>query len=439
MSKAIPLGLSVHTTHGLNHPPADGRYILLSLTQIMVLNNFASLYNRNIFFNYIASQLTNHQNMKLKALILGLTMSISALTYAQSKQTEYHLIIGTYTRTQTNGLFVYKFNTKTGKLSFESKTEGVVNPSYLAINKEENKVYSVSEASGKQSGVSAFNFDAKKGILSFINSQPTTSQGPCHVTLSKDSKFVFAANYGGGSLSVFPVNSDGGLAPVSQLIQHTGSSINAKRQAVPHVHSSNFSPDGSILYVADLGTDFVNAYKYNGNEKKPLQAEKASDVKTEAGYGPRHFTFNKKGDKLYVVAEMEAFVSVFDYKDNKSTLLQNISMNNADFKDTNGAADIHLSNDGKFLYASNRGNVNDIAIFKVAKDGKLTKIGNESTKGKAPRNFVVDPTDNFLLVANQDSDDVYVFKRNKKTGLLTYTDEMLKVGAPVCLKFVGVK
>ncbi|HEX7365506.1 MAG TPA: lactonase family protein [Pelobium sp.] len=377
--------------------------------------------------------------MKLKSTLLSLAVVLPLLANSQSKPMDFHLIIGTYTKTQTNGLFVYKFNTETGKLSFESKTEGVVNPSYLAINSAGDKVYSVSEASGNQSGLSAFNFDAKNGVLSFINSQPTTSKGPCHVTLSKDNKFAFAANYGGGSISVFPINADGSLSPVSQLIKHSGNSIDKKRQNEPHVHSSNFSPDGSILYVADLGTDFVKAYKYNANKEQPLTAEKAADIKIEPGFGPRHFTFNKKGDRLYVVAEMGAYVSVFAYKNNKATLLENVNMNDSDFEGNNGAADIHLSNDGKFLYASNRGSANDIAIFKVLKNGKLLKIANESTKGKAPRNFAIDPTDNFLLVANQDSNDVYVFKRDKKTGLLTYTEEMINVGAPVCLKFVEVK
>lgn len=376
--------------------------------------------------------------MKLKLAVLSLAFFLPMLAFPQSPA-EYHLIIGTYTKTQSNGLFVYKFNTATAELTFESKTEGVVNPSYLAISKDETKVYSVSEASGKKSSLSAFNFDAKNGVLSLINSQATTSPGPCHVTLSKDGNFAFSANYGGGSVSVFPINADGSLAPVSQLVQHTGSSINKNRQSAPHAHSTNFSPDGSILYAADLGTDLVKACKYNGDGIKPLQSEEKSDVKMVPGYGPRHFTFNKKGDRLYVIAEMEAYVSVFSYKNNKAKLLHNISINDAGFKGTNGAADIHLSNDGKFLYASNRGSANDIAIFKVAKSGRLSKIANISTKGKAPRNFVIDPTDNFLLVANQDTDDIYVFKRDQKTGLLSYTEEMINVGAPVCLKFVGMK
>nr|WP_294896021.1 lactonase family protein [uncultured Pedobacter sp.] len=377
--------------------------------------------------------------MKFKSAIIATFLGLPFLGFAQSAPKNYHLIIGTYTKTQNNGLFVYKFDAATGKLSFESKTEGVVNPSYFAVNDDATKVYSVSEASGNQSGLSAFNFDAKNGVLSFINSQPTTSPGPCHVTLSRDNKFAFSANYGGGSLSVFPINADGSLAPVSQLIKHAGSSIDKKRQNEPHVHSSNFSPDGSILYVADLGTDFVKAYKYNGNEKQPLHSDVASDVRIEPGFGPRHFTFNKKGDKLYVASEMKAYVSVFDYKNNKATLIQKISADATDFKGEDGGADIHLSNDGKFLYTSNRGTANEIAIFKVEKNGKLTKVANVSTKGKGPRNFTIDPTDNFLLVGHQYTDDIFVFRRDKKTGLLSYTGEMLKVGSPVCLKFVEVR
>lgn len=379
--------------------------------------------------------------MKLKsAVITTLFCLVITLCFGQSKPKNYHLIIGTYTKTQTKGLFVYKFDTETGKLSFESATEGVVNPSYLVVNNSGTKVYSVSEAGDKKSGVSAFNFDAKAGKLSFINSEETKSNGPCYVNLSNDEKFLFTANYGGGSLSAFPLNTDGSLKPLSQLVKHTGESINKSRQTAPHAHSVRFSPDGNILFAADLGTDYVYAYNYNPNSLEPLNKNLKSDIKIAAGHGPRHFEFNTKGDKLYVLGELEALISVFSYQNNESKLEQTISLNNSDFKGTNGAADIHLSNDGKFLYATNRGSINELVAFKInKKNGKLTKIQSVSTKGKTPRNFVIDPTDNFLLVANQNSDDIYVFKRDKKTGLLTYNNEMIKIGAPVCLKFVGVK
>ena len=379
--------------------------------------------------------------MKLRYFFLLLIITpIFSIAQLKSKDKNYHLIIGTYTKTQTNGLFVYKFDVETGKLSFESKTAGVVNPSYLAISNDGKKVYSVSEAGDKKSGVSAFNFNATNGELSFINSEETKSPGPCYVNLADDGKFLFTANYAGGSVSVFPIADDGGIKPLAQLIQHSGESINKSRQSAAHAHSVKFSPDKSILYAADLGTDVVYAYDYNSIQSQPLSKNIQSDIKIEAGYGPRHFEFNAKADRLYVLGEMEAIISVFEYQNNQSKIVQKISLNEVDFKGTNGAADIHLSNDGRFLYATNRGDVNEIVIFKVnQKDGKLIRIGAVSSKGKTPRNFVIDPTDNFLLVANQNSDDIYVFKRDKKTGLLTYNDEMINIGAPVCLKFVAAK
>lgn len=376
-------------------------------------------------------------NFRLFTNLLLLIM-FPALLFAQNKNNRYqHLIIGTYTKTQDNGLFVYKFDTKTGKLDFESKTEGIKNPSYLAISKSGNNVYAVGE--GVKSSAYAFNFDNKNGELTLINAQETIGKGPCYVTISNDEKFIVTANYGGGSVSVLPINSDKSLGQLAQLIQHTGSSVNKNRQSAPHAHSAMFSNDGEKVYVTDLGVDKLFVYSYNSSSKKPLIWENDKVIKIQDGLGPRHFTFNKAENKLYVLNELFATITVFEKNNNDFKQLQYVNLNDADFKGENGAADIHFSNDGKFLYATNRGSVNEIVIFKVdQKNGELTKIGKQSTLGKTPRNFMIDPSDNFLLVANQNSDDIYVFKRNKKTGMLTYTNEMLKIGSPVCLKMTPV-
>lgn len=376
-------------------------------------------------------------NFRLFTNLLLLIM-FPALLFAQNKNNRYqHLIIGTYTKTQDNGLFVYKFDTKTGKLDFESKTEGIKNPSYLAISKSGNNVYAVGE--GVKSSAYAFNFDNKNGELTLINAQETIGKGPCYVTISNDEKFIVTANYGGGSVSVLPINSDKSLGQLAQLIQHTGSSVNKNRQSAPHAHSAMFSNDGEKVYVTDLGVDKLFVYSYDSSGKKPLIWENDKVIKIQDGLGPRHFTFNKAENKLYVLNELFATITVFEKNNNDFKQLQYVNLNDANFKGENGAADIHFSNDGKFLYATNRGSVNEIVIFKVdQKNGELTKIGKQSTLGKTPRNFMIDPSDNFLLVANQNSDDIYVFKRNKKTGMLTYTNEMLKIGSPVCLKMTPV-
>jgi 6-phosphogluconolactonase len=364
------------------------------------------------------------------------------ISIAQStiNQRYFHLIIGTYTKTQDKGLFVYKFDSETGKLTFESTTEGIKNPSYLAVGDDGKKVYSVNESgTDRKGGVSAFNFDAKLGKLNFINEQETIGAAPCYISISKDNKFIITANYTGGNLSVLPLATDGKIEKLTQLIQHDGSSVNQSRQKEPHAHSAIFSPNGKTLFSADLGTDKLYAYQYKSNNPKPLVEAKQPLVKTEAGFGPRHFEFNKKGSKVYLLGELTGAISVYDRKKNQLENIQSLSLNTSDFKGTNGAADIHLSNDEKFLYVTNRGSVNEIVIFKVhEKTGLLERIGAQSTLGKTPRNFMIDPTDQFLLIAHQNSDDVLVFKRDKNTGMLTYANEKINVGSPVCLKMTAV-
>ncbi|OAQ41574.1 hypothetical protein A5893_00200 [Pedobacter psychrophilus] len=351
------------------------------------------------------------------------------------------MLIGTYTKTQTNGIFVYKFDTKTGELTFESKTEGVNNPSYLAINNEGTKVYSVNESgTDRKGGVSSFDFNTKTGNISLINKQETIGSGPCYISVANDNKFIFTANYGSGSISVLPLKSNGSIGELSQLIQHEGSSIDKSRQTAPHAHSVIFSNDGKTLLSANLGTDKLYAYNYNSSLEKPLQDASQPFVNIEPGFGPRHFAFNKSGNKLYLLSEMKAMITVFDYKDKVLTKNSIVNLNLDGVVRNDGGADIHLSNDGKFLYATNRGNINEIVIFKIdKKDGTLKRLAAVDCKGKMPRNFIIDPTDKFLLVANQNSDDIYIFKRNKKTGMLTYNNQMLKIGSPVCLKMTAVK
>jgi 6-phosphogluconolactonase len=372
---------------------------------------------------------------------LFIVFFISAkVSFAQNTSRYYHLIIGTYTKTQDKGLFVYKFDSKTGDLTFESATQEIPNPSYLTISNDAKHVYCVNESGAdRKGGVSAFNFNSKNGTLSFINSQDTKGAGPCYITLSPDQKFVFTANYTGGSISVLPVNKNGSVGELAQLIQHEGSSINENRQKEPHAHSVNFNQSGSILFNADLGTDKIYAYDYHSNEKQPLVANESSSTTIQPGFGPRHFVFNKKGDKMYVLSELTATISVFNYLNSKLYHQQDISLNNADFKGINGGAAIHISNDGKFIYATNRGSVNEIVCFRIdTKAGTLKKIGETSTLGQMPRDFFIDPTDNFILIAHQKSDDIFVFKRNKQTGLLTYTNKKLEIGSPVCLKMTPV-
>jgi 6-phosphogluconolactonase len=348
----------------------------------------------------------------------------------------YYLVIGTYTKGNSEGLYVYKMNTETGAVNYVSKATAA-NPSYLEISPDEKFVYAVNEDANDKGSVSVFSFDKSSGALTYIEKQTSGGDHPCYIAVNKTGKWVAAANYTGGSFSTFPIMANGTLG-VPTTVQHTGSSVLKERQDKPHVHSTVFSPDDKYLFVPDLGLDKVMIYSFNPGSGKPEPAP-VPFAATAPGSGPRHLTFHPNGQLAYLVEEMGGAVSAYKYKDGKLSLIQHISTYPANYADKKWSADIHVSPDGKFLYATNRTPANNIAIFSINKSGKLTAIGYESTKGDVPRNFTIDPTGNFLLVANQETNNIVIFKRNKQTGLLTDTRNQIKAGNPVCLKWVGIQ
>lgn len=351
---------------------------------------------------------------------------------------KYFLFIGTYTGTGSKGIYVYQFDAATGKLTWSSNTDSVVNPSYLAIAPNGKVLYGCTETrTVNAGGVSAFRFDRANGKLSLINKQSSGGDNPAYVAVNKTGKWVVAGNYSGGSLAAFPVNSDGSLRPYSQLIKHEGRGVNKDRQEMAHVHATVFSPAEDYLFTPDLGIDKVMIYRFSPLQKQPLTKGAQPFAATTPGSGPRHFTFHPNGKWGYLMEEMAGAVSAYQYKAGKLAEMQRILAHPDTLTTQPGSADIHVSPDGKFLYASNRGRENNIAIFKIdGKTGKLSTVGYQPTLGRTPRNFMIDPTGNFLLVANQDTDNVVVFKRNKTTGLLTETGEQLKIPRPVCLKML---
>lgn len=347
---------------------------------------------------------------------------------------EYKLLIGTYTNTSSEGIYVYSFNTSTAQTKFISSTK-TSNPSFLAISANQKFVYAVNE--NNPGTVSSFTFHKDSCTLQFINTVETKGAHPCYITTDKKSKHVVVGNYNGGNLSVFDVKEDGGLKESKQTIQHNGNSINRQRQDKAHVHATVYTPDYHFLFVPDLGMDKLMIYKAD-TKTGILTAADPSFEELNPGSGPRHLDFHPNGNYLYLLEELTGRVSVFKYKEGKTELLQNISAHPLDYTGVKGSADIHVSANGKFLYCSNRGDANSIAIFSITEEtGMLMPVGFQSTLGIHPRNFTIDPTGNFLFVANRDSDEVVIFKIDKFTGLLTDTKQRIKVAKPVCLKWIN--
>lgn len=370
--------------------------------------------------------------MRIYFSILLLLISFSAICK------EYFLFIGTYSGTGSKGIYVYKFDDLTGKLSWVSNTdESVVSPSFLTIASNGEYVYACTETRIKNAGsVSAFAFDKETGILKFINKQPSGGDNPVYLSVNHDNTWLVIANYFGGNLSAFPINADGSLRPFTQIIQHTGKSINSERQENAHVHSTVFSPAQDYLLVPDLGIDKVMVYRFDETLQSPLMETQPAFTHTTPGSGPRHLAFHPNGKYAYLIEELSGTVSVYNYHKGTLDSIQRIATHFDDAIAPFGSADIHLSPDGKFLYASNRGKENNIAIFSVAADGKLKLVGFESTRGDVPRNFSLSPSGNFLLVANEKTGNIVVFKRNKKNGMLKYAGIEINIPQPSCLQFL---
>jgi len=365
-----------------------------------------------------------------------MVLVIFTSTVSAQKNNPY-LIVGTYNSNSSDGIYVYQLDDKTGNLTKVSNVK-TSNASYLTISPKGNFVYAVNENGNDHNtggAVSAFAFDKKSGILSFINQESTKGNDPCYIDIDKSGKWLSVANYSGGSLSLLPVLQNGSIGKIAAQVQHFGKGINTERQEKPHVHCVIFSKSGNYVAVTDLGIDQLFLYPIDKN-KGVVNEQNAISTKVTAGAGPRHVVFHPTKKYVYLIEELTGSISVFKWVENKLTLVQNTIMIAASNLEGNTGADIHISDDGKFLYASVRGNINEIRIFKINKNGTLSAIGKQDTKGINPRNFTIAPSGKYLLVANQSSDNFVVFKRNKKTGLLTDINKTIDLGKPVCLKWI---
>lgn len=349
-----------------------------------------------------------------------------------AQKNNFNLLVGTYTNScESNGIYVYEFDATTADFKLKNSSEKTISPSYLSLSSDNKFIYSVNE-NGAESTVSAFDFDSKTGKIDFINKQNSRGNDPCYII--NDDKNVIVANYSGGNIAVFGKEKNGGLTNFKQVIQHYGKGANEQRQESAHVHMVYFSPDKKQVLVNDLGTEKLYVYNYDANAEAQVLTLKDS-IKFDPGSGPRHLTFSKNGKSLYVLQELNGNLTTFNYKDGTLKQTGQTTIVAPDFKGELSAADIHISPDGKFLYATNRGDANSISIFKIAENGALSSVGQTSTLGKGPRNFTIDPTGNYLLIGHQYSNNIVIFKIDKASGMLSDTGKRIDLCAPVCLVF----
>ncbi len=385
-----------------------------------------------------------HLSVSFAALLASLLLTPCARGAKKAAaKGEYFVYIGTYTGQKSKGIYAYRFDAATGRLTSLGLVAETVNPSFLAVHPNRRFLYAVSEMAkyeGRNSGaVSAFAIDRETGKLAFLNRVSSRGGGPCYVVVDKTGKSLLVANYGGGSVAVLPVLEYGRLGEASAFVQHAGSSVNPKRQQGPHAHSINLSPDNRFAIAADLGLDQVLVYRFDPT-KGSFAANNPAMAKVNPGAGPRHLAFHPSGRFAYVINEMQSTVSAFSYDAAGGVLreLQTISTLPKDFAGDNTTAEVQVHPTGKFLYGSNRGH-DSIAVFAIdTGTGTLTPVQHVPTQGKTPRNFGIDPTGSHLFAANQNSDNIVVFRIDPKTGRLTPTGQVLEVSSPVCVKFIPI-
>lgn len=358
------------------------------------------------------------------------------------------VFVGTYTQPikfgtgqilegKGEGIYCYELDLKTGKLILISITAGIANPSYLVLDESRKFLYAVNELKefeGKVSGaVSAFSIEPARK-LSLINQKATLGTDPCYVTVNNKNTHIFVTNFASGSIGVFPKKADGSLEEHSQFIQHKGLSVDPKRQLGPHAHSLTFDRDNDYAFVPDLGIDKLMIYKFNHANGR-LETGSTPYLASEPGAGPRCCVFHPEGRFCYLVNELNSTLSALSY--DKAAGSFKAAQTVPTIIDGSGAenicADVQISPDGQYVYASNRGH-DSIIIYRIDQaSGKLTYVATEPCGGKTPRNFAIDPTGTYLLVGNQDTDNIVVFARNLSDGTLKKASET-KVGTPVCIK-----
>ncbi|MGE5605101.1 MAG: lactonase family protein [Bacteroidota bacterium] len=363
-----------------------------------------------------------------------------------------NVYVGTYTEAikfgtgqvlqgKGEGIYLFKLDPSNGRLTFVSKTTGVVNPSYLALAPSGRYLYAVNELKefdGKASGaVSAFAVESGTGQLRFINQLLSGGTDPCYVCVNNRESHVFITNFMSGSVSVYPILKNGGLDRPSQFIQHAGSSVNKTRQTGPHAHSLVFDRSNQYACVPDLGLDKLMLYKTDFSNGK-LELLSCEPYTAKPGSGPRHCAFHPNGRFCYMINELDCTISAlrFDQASGCFTLLQNVPTVLDGFEGENSGADIEIHPNGEYVYGSNRGH-NSIVIYKIDQNtGLLSPIGIESSHGKIPRNFAIDPTGTFLLVANQDTDNIVVFKIGNDGNLSKISE--VEAPTPVCIKMYQI-
>jgi len=341
------------------------------------------------------------------------------------------MYVGSYGEEHEDGIYVYEMNKTTGELKRLQSIKGIANASFQCIDKNQQLLYSVSEVDDGL--VATYQINSETGLLTESGKLKTESSISCHLSVTKDRRYLFVANYQGGVVTRFELDTDGIPKRILNSIQHEGGSTHPTRQEGPHPHSVNIDPTGSIVLVPDLGNDTIYSYRLENGAFDEIRKLRLPD-----GAGPRHLTFNAAGSICYIINELDSTITVCDYdlESSELTIKQHISTLPENYQGESTCADIHMSLDGRFVYGSNRGH-DSIAVYRVQEStGKLELNGFIETRGQTPRNFALSPDGRFILAENQESDTIVVMPLDQESGLAGEPVWIESISKPICITFL---
>ena len=396
--------------------------------------------------------------LRVASVMLAVGMAAMTATAQQNapaagsaQQRSYFLYVGTYTRHGSKGIYLYRFDEKTGSMTAMGLAAEIASPSFLTTDAQHRYLYAVSEPANAGSltairggSLSSFSIDQKTGALTFLNNVPSGGRGPTHLALDKTGKILFVANYQSGSVASFAIEDNGSIGAMTAMDQHQGSSVDPARQEGPHAHMVVVSADNRFLFVPDLGLDKIMIYKID-LAKRSFTANDPAYATVKPGLGPRHFVFGAGARFAYAVCEMGSSVVAFQYDAAKGSLtpIQTVSILPVDFKGEDQGSEIQIDRSGRFLYTSNQGmDANPdlvdgrITVFQIdGKTGLLKQQQIALSGGKLLRSFALDPSGKFLLAGNVDSNTIAEFSV-AGNGEIALTKQVVDVPAPTSLLFV---
>ena len=352
---------------------------------------------------------------------------------------EVVMYVGTYTKETSAGIYAFRFEPSTGQAEPLGLAAEVREPSFLALHPNGDYLYAVSETddfdSAGSGSVVSFAIDSESARLTQLNEVSSGGGWPCHLNIDSGGRMLIVANYKGGSIASFPIDSNGTLGEAASFVQHVGSSVHS-RQEQPHAHSADFSADDRFAFFSDLGIDQVKVYRAD-TATATLTPHEPAFVDVAPGSGPRHFALHPSGRFAYGINELASTVTAYAFDAEAGVLepVQTASTLPAEFQGENYTAEIQVHPSGRFVYATNRGH-DTIAVFAVDEaSGRLESRGQVSSGGNWPRSFVIEPGGAYLLAANQHSDNIVVLRIDQETGALEATGSELVIDAPVCIVF----